>query len=82
MTELLFNFHLAQVYADNAQQNYRNQQVMRHELVDGLLEQKGLDRETFYESYVYYVEHPVMLDSIYERVYRKVAAYQLEYGNR
>ena len=48
----------------------------------GLLEQKGLDRETFYESYVYYVEHPVMLDSIYERVYKKVAAYQQEYGNR
>ena len=55
---------------------------MKHELVDGLLKERGIDRKTFYDSYVYYVAHPTTLDSIYERIFRRVGSLQQEYNQR
>lgn len=82
MADILFDFHLAGAFVEGQEQPYHNRQIMKHELVDGILKEKGIDRETFYNSYVYYVAHPTTLDSIYERIFRRVGGLQQEYNQR
>lgn len=82
MAEILFDFHLAGSFVDQQNEPYQTQQVMKQELIDGVLKERQLSRERFYESYTYYVAHPVMLDSIYERVFYKTGDLQTEYNLR
>ena len=82
MAEILFDFHLAGSFAEQQEEPYRIQQIMKQELIDGILKERKLTREKFYESYAYYVAHPVRLDSIYERVFIKTGALQTEYNLR
>ena len=82
MSDILFDLHLASSYVEGTEQGYHNRQIMKHEMVDGILKERGIDREAFYESYVYYVAHPTVLDSIYERIFRRVGSLQQEYNLR
>jgi len=76
MTELLFDYHVAYTHGDKVMRDYRMREVYVHELIDGLLKQRGLNREDFYRSYEYYVAHPVLLDTIYTRIIVDMQAVQ------
>ncbi len=76
MTALLFDYHVAYTHGDKVMRDFRMREIYVHELIDGILKQRGLSREDFYRSYEYYVAHPILLDTIYSRIMVDMQAVQ------
>lgn len=68
--EILSQLHMADAISDTRKKHILERKTFRNDIYDQILERYGLTRETFYESYEYYLEHPVQMDSIYQRIVR------------
>ncbi len=72
MVEILTEFHLADAHVSKNTSNIRYRDYERDLYYDAILNNAKIDRETFYASYDYYIDHPVELDTIYQRIIRDV----------
>ena len=70
MQEILSQLHMADAISDTRKKHILERKTFRNDIYDQILERYGLTRKTFYESYEYYLEHPVQMDSIYQRIIR------------
>ncbi len=70
MEEILLDFHVAEAISGKGGGPVSRRSMLREDLQIEILERYGLDKETFFDSYQYYLEHPVLLDSIYSRLIR------------
>lgn len=68
MKHLLTEIHLANALAFSRSEEKEAQMAMKDDLVDQILAREGLDRETFYQQYQYYIQHPALLDSVYAMI--------------
>jgi hypothetical protein len=68
MLNILLEFHQAEAIAGKKGGLAVQREMLRKDLQEEILGQYGLDKETFYQSYKYYMEHPVVLDSIYSNI--------------
>ncbi|WNJ19435.1 DUF4296 domain-containing protein [Pontibacter sp. G13] len=68
MQDLLLQVHLTDAWVEVSKQPINVRKRMRAELYDDVLASRGLDRETFEQSYQYYLKHPTVMDSLYQFV--------------
>ena len=68
MKSILLDFHVAEAIAGKKEGVHERKEVLREELHQEILEQYGETKETFYQSYQYYLQHPAALDSIYTSI--------------
>lgn len=70
MVEILQEFHLAkaQVDTDHGSTKYRREEI--EVFYTAILQKTDVEPALFSASYDYYLDHPVMLDTIYARVIR------------
>ena len=68
MVLILREFHLAQAIVEKENVDLDIRKAKNSQVYDLILDQYGQDRETFYESYAYYLSQPHLMDSIYTRI--------------
>jgi hypothetical protein len=68
MKAVLRDIHLVDAWTDRQGGPYSRRKDIRDELYDEVLDQHGLDRKTFHQTYQYYLDHPVQLDSLYRQM--------------
>ncbi len=68
MQYLLTEIHLANSVAYSHERNIEQQTQLKEDMVNQILVKAGLDRETFYRHYQYYIQHPELLDSVYSLI--------------
>ncbi|MDX2286312.1 MAG: DUF4296 domain-containing protein [Bacteroidia bacterium] len=68
MREVLIDLHLADAVVEVAGGTMNQRDALRDSYTGEILEQRGLDRETFLLSYQYYVRRPEEMNRIYEQV--------------
>lgn len=72
MVFLLQSLHIAKAKIDGDNSFVKNRVTEREILYSSVLKNEGIDQQTFAHSYDYYMDHPVMLDTIYVRVIREL----------
>ena len=68
MAQVLKDIHLADGWVDQEGGSLDRRNDIRDELYDEILDQYGLNRQTFYQDYQYYINHPLELDTIYLQI--------------
>jgi hypothetical protein len=68
MRDVLVDMHLADAVVEVAGGTMNQRDALRDSYTGEILEQRGLDRETFLRSYQYYVRRPEEMNRIYEQV--------------
>ncbi|MEO0896892.1 MAG: DUF4296 domain-containing protein [Bacteroidota bacterium] len=68
MEEILLEFHIAEAIAGKKGGAMIQRHIMREDLHVEVLEKFGLDKETFFRSYEYYLLSPSVLDSLYGNI--------------
>ena len=66
--EVLREFHFADAAAERFEGKQKPRNLLRSELYDQILDRFQLDRETFYQSYYYYLTDSYLLDSMYTQL--------------
>lgn len=72
MVFLLQNLHVAKAKIDGDNSFVKNRVTEREILFSSVLKNAGIEQAVFANSYDYYMDHPVMLDTIYVRVIREL----------
>ncbi len=72
MVFLLQNLHVAKAKIDGDNSFIKNKVTEREILYASVLKNAGIEQKAFAFSYDYYMDHPVMLDTIYARVIREL----------
>jgi len=65
---ILRDIHIVDAGVDKTNTPLMKRKKQRAALYDEVLVKHDINRETFYNSYQFYIEHPVLMDSIYSRV--------------
>lgn len=68
MESLMFEIHIAEAIVTSEFKKGVEPKLRQQMLIDSLLMQKSVSRETFKASYEYYLAHPVMMDSMYTHI--------------
>lgn len=68
MVPLLKDMQIAYAGVDNTVRNPGSRPGRYKEMNKLILLKHGVEKEQFYNSYEYYERHPVMMDTIYQRV--------------
>ncbi|RMG29455.1 MAG: DUF4296 domain-containing protein [Bacteroidetes bacterium] len=68
MKEILKSIHLANAMGQRTGNTLEQRNANRQELYNAIFSRFGVDRETFYNSYLYYLDHPEKLDPIYKDI--------------
>lgn len=72
MLNILRELHLADVLAEAHGGGLGWRHAVRNEHYDEILDNFGLSRPEFYRSYVYYLNNPEIMDSIYVRMVQDI----------
>lgn len=72
MLDILRELHLADVLAEAHGGSLGWRHAARNEHYDEILDNFGLSRPEFYRSYVYYLNNPEIMDSIYVRMVQDI----------
>lgn len=68
MRRLFIEIHLAEAIANTEVLPDLNPKYRQHRLMDSVLEKRGHERQTFLDSYEFYLSQPVLMDSLYKQV--------------
>lgn len=68
MTSLFIDIHLAEARIGRTIQHYDSSRMAYRVVHKNILKKHGLTDSTYKRSYDYYVNHPELMDKIYERV--------------
>ena len=68
MVDVLTDFHLAEAALSKDNLSVKDREIKRHYFQDVILEEKGVDRTLFFDSYQYYLQHPALIDTIYSHI--------------
>ncbi|MCI4671466.1 MAG: DUF4296 domain-containing protein [Bacteroidia bacterium] len=68
MRDILIDFHVAEAIAGRRGGLSVYREMFRKDLTKDILEKYDVSKETFFESYEYYMEHPSKMDSIYVQI--------------
>lgn len=74
MQEVLTEMHLLEAYSEKQAGSIFIRRDLREEMYNEVLAKRDLPLETFTQSYEYYLEHPVELDTIYARMIKRLEA--------
>ena len=75
MAEILVEFHLSEAITDSHIREFEQKKLLKDDLFDEILKKNNLDREPFFDSYSYYIDHPTKMDSIYKNVIENLGDY-------
>lgn len=78
MQAILMDIHLSDAWVERSGGTLYERSMLREGAYDEVLARHGLDRETFFRSYLYYLEAAVQLDSIYVRMVREMEGIEME----
>ena len=67
MVEILTEMHVADVVVDKRAGPLAIRRALREELYNEILERFELERQTFLLHYEYYMEHPSLMNDIYQK---------------
>ncbi|MDX2246123.1 MAG: DUF4296 domain-containing protein [Bacteroidia bacterium] len=68
MQVVLADIHTMEGIGDANIRHIKARKNFREDMQDEILKKHGLDRPTFLRSYEYYLNHPILMDSIYYRM--------------
>lgn len=72
MKEILKSIHLANALAERKAVGLEERKAEREALYQSILTYHQTTRDTFYTSYLYYLDHPEELDQIYKTIIREL----------
>lgn len=78
MQSLLVDIHLADAMADQNGGPLLHRKIKREDLYSNVFEKHEVEKETFWQTYEYYLKHPIMLDSIYVGVLKDLETMEQE----
>lgn len=78
MKDILSDVHLTIALTQKPGRSLDQRTADREEIINSILVRHNIDRPTFFQSYDFYMQNPVLLDSIYSRVIRDMDQWQLE----
>lgn len=74
MAAIMEELHLASSISEATTMSYAERLHYKNELIEGILVKNGITREDFYNSYIYYINRPMEIDSIYGSIRASVSA--------
>lgn len=81
MEYILTEVHLADAVVDHLGGHLIHRNIRRDDIIDEILSTQDINREDFYDSYQYYLQHPVELDSIYTHILLQLQVLQDSMNN-
>ncbi|MEM7658589.1 MAG: DUF4296 domain-containing protein [Bacteroidota bacterium] len=78
MKDILIDIHLADAMADQNGGPLLHRKIKREDLYANIFEKYGVEKETFWQTYEYYLKHPVGLDSIYTHVLKDLENMEMD----
>ncbi|NLJ07407.1 MAG: DUF4296 domain-containing protein [Sphingobacteriales bacterium] len=72
MSDLLVDIHLAEAGTEHLPVSADSFDIYNHDLYFAILKKHGVSREKFVKSMNYYIEHPVLMEKVYEDVTSKL----------
>lgn len=86
MAAILADIHIMEGVGDANIRQIIARKNFREDMQDEILKKHGLDRETFFKSYEYYIKNPILMDSMYFRMIKEYdlkmeQSYDKSYGN-
>jgi hypothetical protein len=82
ITALMVDLQLAEAMRTYRSPGLRMPDASYTSLYDGIFEKHGVDREVFLRSHAWYIEHPELLERIYESVIDTLTRRELELKQR
>ena len=68
MQQILIEMHIADVVVDKRGGPLAMRRALREDLSNEILDKYALDRQTFLIHYKYYMEHPSLMNQIYQEI--------------
>lgn len=72
MSEILYEVQLMGAWVDRKGGPLMRREQMRHEMTDEVLARHNMSRQEFHDAYQFYLDHPVQLDTMYQRIKRRM----------